>query len=146
MKKNIFILVFLVFICSNFSFSTQDAKEAFYLNQIKNYNNIEAMVSLASLYYFQGKLELAEKYYLMAIKNNSSDAMFNLGLLYDEQGKYDLAEKYYLMGVKHNDSDSMYNLGVLYYNQEKYQTAKNYFLMAEKFGNKEAAKILRENF
>ena len=50
------------------------------------------------------------------------------------------------MGVKHNDSDSMYNLGVLYYNQEKYQTAKNYFLMAEKFGNKEAAKILRENF
>ena len=82
----------------------------------------------------------------MAIKNNSSDTMFNLGLLYDEQGKYDLAEKYYLMGVKHNDSDSMYNLGVLYYNQEKYQTAKNYFLMAEKFGNKEAAKILRENF
>ncbi len=40
----------------------------------------------------------------------------------------------------------MFDLGLLYDNQEKYQTAKNYFLMAEKFGNKEAAKILRESF
>ena len=56
-------------------------------------------------------------------------------------------ESHYLTLIKNeNDSDAIFDLGLLYDNQEKYQTAKNYFLMAEKFGNKEAVKILRENF
>lgn len=60
------------------------------------------MNNLAELFEKQFKLELAEKYYLMAI-NNSTDAMYNLANIYENQGKMKLAEKYYLMASNNNN-------------------------------------------
>ena len=58
------------------------------------------MLNLGLLYENQEKFDLAEKYYLMAIKENNSNAMFNLGLLYYNQEKFELALKYFEQALK----------------------------------------------
>ena len=91
----------------------------------------------------QNKLDLAEKYYLMAIKynNNYSNALYNLGYLYAKQNKLDLAEEYYLMAINNgtNDFYAMNNLGLLYHKQLKLDSAEKYFLMAIEYGSKMAS-------
>jgi tetratricopeptide (TPR) repeat protein len=61
------------------------------------------MNCLGFIYETQYRLELAEKYYLMATTNhNCPNAMYNLGDLYEKQRKFDLAAKYYLKAISFN--------------------------------------------
>jgi hypothetical protein len=39
------------------------------------------------LYYNQNKWDLAEKFYLLEVKNGYSDSMYGLGLLFQNQNK-----------------------------------------------------------
>ena len=86
-------------------------------------------------YYLKKKYELAEKYFLMAIRKDNSDAMNKIGQMYTQHKKYDLAEKYLLMGIGKNNISSMNNLRFMYYLQKQYEKAKKYCLMAIEMNN-----------
>ncbi len=59
-------------------------------------HNHKSMYNLGFSYYKQNKLDLAEKYFLMAAEQNCQRTMYMLGIFYKEQNKLDLAEKFYL--------------------------------------------------
>ena len=92
----------------------------------------KAIHNLGHVYEKQNKLNLAEKYYLMAVDHNNPTAMDTLGgFYYKKLNKLDLAEKYYLMAIEHNNFNSLNNLGILYHNQNKLDLAEKYFLIAK---------------
>ena len=81
MKKIILLLLLLAVNYNSFAVSKEDKeRESSYLLQIKNENDSDAMFDLGLLYDEQEKYDLAEKYYLMAVKYNNGSAMTNLGL------------------------------------------------------------------
>jgi len=86
--------------------------------------------------HIKGDVVLAEKYYLMSVKQNNSSAMNALGFMYDEQNNTDLAKKYYRMAaIKYNHVSAMYNLADLYEKQKKFIHAKRYYLFAIKYNH-----------
>ncbi len=86
MKK---IILYLICVFSLISFS----------NGMEKYNK-------ALQYDEEGKYELAEKYYLMAIDDNNIEAM------------NDLSEKYYKLAIDNKYLNATYNLGLLYYEEK----------------------------
>jgi hypothetical protein len=77
------------------------------------------------------------KYYLLAIEQNSTNSMCNLANYYQNiDQNYDLMKKYHLMAIDQNNTSSMNNLGLYYQNIEKdYDLTKKYFLMAIDLGD-----------
>jgi TPR repeat protein len=55
------------------------------------------MNNLAIHYEYNGNIELAIKYYLMAIEKGNSIAMNSLAIYYKNDGNIELAVKYYIM-------------------------------------------------
>ena len=88
------------------------------------------MYNLADLYEKQNKLELAEKYYLIAIENQSVVAVNNLAYLYEKQNRMSLAKKYYLIAVEKNNIPAMYNLADLYEKENKLESSIMYYCKA----------------
>lgn len=99
---------------------------------IKQSYDKSIFLNYAGLYYkhYKKNLELAEKYYLMAIEKNSVSSMNNLGILYYDQGKYDLAERYLLMAVNEGNQTAMNNLGYVYKKLKSYDFAEKFYLMS----------------
>jgi tetratricopeptide (TPR) repeat protein len=93
---------------------------------------------LAFLYDNQGKFNLAEEYYLIAIEKGDEDAFFFLAFLYDKQGKFNLAEKYYLKSIENGNEKALFNLGLLYNYQSSYTLAEKYYLKAVEKGDEDA--------
>ncbi len=77
-------------------------------------NDPLALYNLGQLYKNQRKLDLAEKYFLMAAGKDDPSSMYSLGLLYKNQNKFELAEKYYIMATQYNHPRALNNLGLLY--------------------------------
>jgi hypothetical protein len=88
--------------------------------------------NLGAMYQLDGKLDLAEKEYKIALNLNPNEPMVhnNLGLIYFQQGKNDLAEHYYLkeLEVNPNYDKALYNLGLLYMQEKNYDQAEKYLL------------------
>jgi len=82
-----------------------------------------AQRNLGAMYYLDGKLDLAAKYYRVALEISPYEPMVhnNLGLIYFEQGSYGQAEKEYLQELKYYPTydRALYNLGELYYRENR---------------------------
>ena len=126
-------------------------KYKLYDNQLNNYNkeiideinqilngiikesyDVPLCYNYVGLYYKHQikELELAEKYYLIAIEKNYISSMNNLGRMYRDQGKYDLAKKYLLMAVNKGNKRAINNLAYVYKKSKEYDLAEKYYLMA----------------
>lgn len=80
--------------------------------------------------YIAGDIDLAEKYYLMAINQGNICSMYNLARLYDKRNRNDLAKKYYLMAIEKGYINFMCNFSWLYYLKSKFDISENYYLTA----------------
>ena len=94
--------------------------------------NHPKILNLIGLAYYQLKnLNMALKYIMKAIANDSKEIGFyiNLGNIYRELQNYSDAENAYMRGleINNNSSELFYNLGILYTNQHKYNEAINYY-------------------
>ncbi|MDP8220482.1 MAG: hypothetical protein P9X26_03995 [Candidatus Stygibacter frigidus] len=96
-------------------------------------NNLDTLLRKAIYNHSKAKnFEMAEYYYLKAVKKNSTVAMYNIALIYETEYKnFSEAEKYYLMAVEKEDAGAMYNLACLYETKlNSFDKAEKYFLMA----------------
>jgi len=102
------------------------------INEMDKIDNIIVATQyylMAQKYKKEGKLEDAEKYYLMAIEKKDSRAMNDLGIFYHKQRELQLAEKYYLMAISYDKKYSN-NLGILYAEENNFALAEKYYLIA----------------
>ena len=112
----------------NYSKSLEYLNEMVYLNKVISYNEgrlATAYSNIGFVYYFLGKDDKAEKYYLQAIEINESkvdtsiliDNYINLGLLYVNSNKNELAENYLLKSldlINANNKESYGRVGAVY--------------------------------
>ena len=84
------------------------------------------MNNIGILYSILQKNDLAEKYFLEAIKNNDKDAIFNLGLLYKNLLKYKRAEEY-LLKSDLNNPEVLFQLGLVFDLQNNLSNAIKYY-------------------
>jgi TPR repeat protein len=81
-------------------------------------------------------INLAKKYYLMAIDKNNNDSIESLGILFKSEKDYESMKKYYLMAIEKGNDKAMYYLGSYYKNVEKdFGLMKKYYQMAIEKGN-----------
>jgi len=85
-------------------------------------DSISAMINLGSMSIKDGKLDLAEKYFLMCVEKafgenipvNINVALNCLGCIYFKQKKYRDAEKYFLIAIENKNALSMVYLAMMY--------------------------------
>lgn len=98
-------------------------------------NSILSQSNLATVYYFEGNYDKAEKILLSAQKriyDKYSKAINNLGLIYWKKGEYDKAEKEYFKAIKNwPPYEGVYeNLVLLYLSQGKKKEAERWARIA----------------
>lgn len=88
--------------------------------------------SLANTYFVEGKLEMAEKYFLESLKHGPDFSIpnSNLSSVYSKMGRYEESAKYAERAVKYfKESPIPWNtLGIYYARSGDYKTALEYFL------------------
>jgi len=124
---------------------------SFWNNAVKTSPNFSfSNNNLGAMYYLNGQLDLAAKYFRRALELNRTEPMVhnNLGLIYQAQGRYDLAEKEYKLELESypNYDKALFNLAYLYYQQEKFPEALWLFQSALRVNPSyyEASQYLRE--
>ena len=95
-----------------------------------------AQRNLGAMYYLNGNLDLAAKYYNKALELSPNEAMVhnNLGLIYFAKGDYTQAEIEYKkeLSLYPNYDKALFNLGNLYYHQKKLTAAADLWQAAFK--------------
>ncbi len=109
---------------------------SFWLNAVENSpSHPLAYKNLGSIYYLDGKLDLAEASYLQALKLNPTESMVynNLGMIFEKRGELKKAEEAYLTELEHNPyyENTLINYGsLLYKNGDKKEEAARMWLDA----------------
>jgi serine phosphatase RsbU (regulator of sigma subunit)/tetratricopeptide (TPR) repeat protein len=141
---------------ANYWYEKKDDSVLYFLDFILNQENIEdddTIVALAhklrgNLFFFERKLEKAEKQYIKALEkyknakhNKGADASLNnLGLVLIRQNKFDAAINYLKLSIdiarENNDlfsvSKSLHNIGYIYEKKSETSTALEYYIKALK--------------
>ncbi|MBI0397972.1 SEL1-like repeat protein [Cyclobacterium marinum] len=86
--------------------------------------------NLAHLNQRLSRMEEAEKFFLLAIKNNHFGAPNNLGVFYQNLDRLDEAIKYFLIAIENGDEGTLNNLAILYQKMNLKEKAEDLYLKA----------------
>ena len=90
-----------------------DESEKYLLKALNEDGNKNAYFYLGLLYNDEGKYDLAEECYKMAVVKNVKGSVYNLANLYYILEKYDLAKKYYTIAAQEGDADAWEMLRII---------------------------------
>lgn len=105
-----------------------EAETAFQIAYNKSFNACAFL--LAEAYERNNKLNLAEKYYLVAIDLKLPNAVYKLATLYKKQRQIDKAESLYLKALEDGDWRAAEGLGLIYFQKSKNDEAEKYLTIA----------------
>ncbi len=124
-------------------FQKENDKEAekYFFKSLNEDKNLDSYLYLGVIYYGRENYDQAEKYYLLAIKNEDVIAMKCLGVMYYELENDLLAEKYLKMASEYGDNGAMLYLANFYAILGHNNLAIKYFNKAVEAGNEEAIEM-----
>ncbi|PCI26492.1 MAG: hypothetical protein COB67_10010 [SAR324 cluster bacterium] len=100
----------------------------------------DSAYSMACMYEDILKYNLAEKYYLIAVKLGHEGSTYALGLLYNDKLNNDIkAIEWYKKAIDIKDANGAFALGILYRTEKKdYKEAEKWFIKALKMKHRNA--------
>jgi len=113
-------------------------KILFGLGKTKAYHNI------GLLYYKNGDMENAKKYFLMSSEAGVYESLFNLGKMYEKERSPSKALDAYKQASEYNIPQADYTLALYYYKQKDMNLTRFYFNKAADKGFEPAKKALRQ--